>query len=132
MKVTYLGICDLASITREGKVNLLGIFRQIFVQKLPTNYLKFTIVAMVIGKENSQQEVTLQIISPDKKPVVNQQLRIQIGPAGSANMFFDVVNLPIQLTGDFQIQLISANQSMGETTFNVLKVKPQEKPQIIN
>jgi len=132
MKITYLGICDLASVTREGKLNLMGIFRQIFVQKLPTNYLKFTIVAIVAGKENSQEQISIAIISPDQKTIINQQLKLQIGPAGTANMFFDVVNLPIQQTGEYQIRILQTDATLGETTLNILKVKPQEKPQSVN
>ncbi len=132
MDLTFLGICDLASVTREGKVNLIGIFRQIFVQKIPTNYLKFTIVAMVTGKENSQQPVTIQILDPLKKQVINQQLNMQIGPGGMANLFFDVVNLPLRQTGDYRIELQADNKTLGHATFNVLRVQPQSPSGKVN
>ena len=132
MQITYFGTCDLASITREGKLNLLGIFRQIFVRQLPTKFLKFTIVAIISDSENNQHQLQLKITSPDKKDLLSQNINLKINQSGTANMFFEVINLPIHRTGKHLIQLSTNNHPLSQTTLEVVKVTDPPASQTVN
>ena len=132
MQIIFLGACDLASITREGKLNIIGIFRQIFVRQLPTSYVKFTIVAIVNGNENQSHGIKLQITDPAGEQIMQQQVEVKIGAAGSANLFFEIVNLPIKSTGNYNIQLFESKKEIGSSLVTVLKVNSSASPQTVN
>lgn len=132
MTITYLGVCDLASITREGKLNLMGIFRQIFIRQLPTKFLKFTIVAIISDTENSQHQLQLKIISPDKKTLLNQNINLSTNQSGTANMFFEVINLPIHITGKHLIQLSDKGHPLARASLEVVKVTDQPASSSVN
>lgn len=132
LKINFLTTCDLASVTREGKVNMMGIFSQVFVRKLPSNYLKFSIVAFLKGKENSHNELQLKLINPDKKELINQKVKIQIGAQGTANMFFEVVNLPLEKPGEYQISLADGKKTLSTHQLRVVIMKPPQNQGMVN
>jgi hypothetical protein len=133
MKVEFVMICDFASVTREGKLNVLGIFRQIYVQKLPTRYLRFFVVAMLEGEMGTEEELRVQIMSPVKEMAMPQQVaRVKFGPSGRAHMIFGVVNLPLKVTGEHKIQIYSKSNKLAEAGFEVMKVTGRQGSPVVN
>jgi hypothetical protein len=127
MNVTFFGICDLASITREGKLNIMGIFKQIFVQQLPTRYLKFTVVGVLDGEPGKELKISLSVVDPTGERVLpEQQMQVKVGEGGGANLMFQVANLPINNTGDHLIVLKENGKQIAETKFGVVKAEPRQ------
>jgi hypothetical protein len=133
MKVDFLVICDHASVTREGKLNVVGIFKQIYVQRLPTRYLRFFAVAMVEGEMDKELEMKVQIVSPVKEMVMPAQKgKVRFGPSGRAHLMFGIVNLPLKVTGEYKLQVFSGAKKIGETGFEVVKVETGQGGKVVN
>lgn len=125
MQLKFLTLCDLASITREGKLNILGIFQQIFVREFPTRYLKFTIVGIITGTPSQTVSITLKVLDSDNQSAMpDQTVNLQIGNGGRAQMLFDVINLPLNAAGEYTIELHSDDKLLGTSNFEVVKANP--------
>ena len=52
IKLNYAHLCDMAFLSQEGKVNIIGIFKTIFSQNFPAIHPKFSIaVSFLINDE---------------------------------------------------------------------------------
>jgi len=68
MKTLLFLTADFANLTQDNKVNILGIFNQIFAHKFPTMHSQFSLVVKVgleTGEEPKNRKLTLFLVGED-------------------------------------------------------------------
>ncbi|MFC1653626.1 DUF6941 family protein [Patescibacteria group bacterium] len=129
LKTHIFSLCDYASVTRDGKMNLMGVFRQLFIEELPAQFVKFYIAASIEGKPDSKHRIHISIHKPNGKLAVPREDRIlYIGPAGIVNLITDILNMPIDNIGDYTIKITTVNKELiGKSKFQVINLKEKQK-----
>lgn len=124
VRLELLTLCDHALTSKEGKLSVIGIFDRMFVQKIPTSFARFFVVAVLIGDPNSQHNVSLSIKDPQGNEVLTQvkKIAIKLGSTGRSNILTDIVNTPLQATGEYEVRLILGDKQLGSTKLEVVKL----------
>jgi len=89
MKTLLFLTADFANLTHDGKVNILGIFNQVFATKFPTLYPQFDLVTKLglePGEERQNRKITLYLVGEDAN-----QTRVKI--------YEDIINFPERVGG---------------------------------
>lgn len=128
LNLNLLTICDLAMISQEGKLSIIGIFDRMFVRELPSSIARFFVVALVTGKPGVEYKISLQIKSPSGKDLIpTKELSIVPGENSQNNILTEAVNLPLTELGEYKISLKHNDEKLGETQFVVMKVQNADK-----
>ena len=116
-------LCDYATVSREQKLSVIGIFDQFFVANVPTNWPKMFLVAVVSGDADHEYPITLKIIPPTKgeQDFPDKELKVTLGNNGRANLITELVNFPLPAAGVFKVLIESEGTKIGELEFKVNK-----------
>lgn len=116
-------LCDLASVSQEQKLSIIGIFDQFFVADLPANWPRMFLVAVVRGEADKEYPITLKLTPPQKtqNDFPNKDFTIKLGQNGKANVMTELVNFPLQVAGVHKIQLTSDKDVIGSLEYRVNK-----------
>lgn len=118
-------ICDYASVDRDGKLSIMGIFREMYVNKMPAYIAHFYVAASIKGDPEKAFDVTIEVSSPNGKPTIpKQEVTVQIGIGGMTNVVTDIINLPLETVGDYKITLtMNDGHVVGTKIFRVLDLQ---------
>ncbi len=115
--------CELAQVTRDGKVSLNGIFSRLTASSAPVNISRFFLVAMVQGQPMSQHQVSFRIIGPTQKDSIRQlNTKVNLGMDGKANIFNELTNTRLEEFGNYQIAIIIDNTKESRLQFDLVQV----------
>lgn len=116
-------LCDAALISKENKLSIIGIFDQIVTDKLPFNFPKMALVAVISGSPQSPHSLQLTITDPAGKDVTNLNMQVTLGAGGSSNLISEITNFPLSSSGAYKISLsegknvlISKQLTVSQTT----------------
>lgn len=115
MKVSFIHICDYATVSREGKLSIMGIFDRIFAQSFPAVhamlYLAFEI-ELIPAELGRQFQIEIHLTDADGGKLLTANAEMQVDPALAKAG--DTVHLPqvLQFAG---VQLPKA----GRYSFHV-------------
>ncbi|OGD87731.1 hypothetical protein A2870_04690 [Candidatus Curtissbacteria bacterium RIFCSPHIGHO2_01_FULL_41_11] len=123
IKTDLFTLCDYATVSREQKLSVIGIFDQFFVANVPTNWPKMFLVAVVSGEPNQEYPITLKIIPPAKteQQFPDKDLQVTLGNNGRANLITELVNFPLPIPGVYKVQILSEKSKISELEFKVNK-----------
>jgi predicted naringenin-chalcone synthase len=93
-EVRVAGLCDHALVGQDGKVTMVGIFRNITVSGLPAQHPRMYLVA-VLGLEPGTHEVVVRLMRPDGAAAMPEAPRIEVrASAGQdVNVIVELNNL---------------------------------------
>lgn len=123
LKTDIFALCDYATVSREQKLSIIGIFDQFFVANIPTNWPKMFLVAVLSGEPNHEYDITLKIIPPAKteQNFPDKNLKVALGQNGRANLITELVNFPLPLAGTYKVEIMEASEKVGVLEFKVNK-----------
>ena len=100
-EVRLAGLCDHALVGQDGKVSLIGIFRNISVSGLPAQHPRMYLVC-ILALEAGQHLVTVQLRRPDGGSVMPNppQITVQATPNQDVNVIVELNNLNLALFGE--------------------------------
>lgn len=128
LKTNVFVICDYASMDREGKLSLNGIFAEMYVDKMPAYFLRFYIAATILGTPEKTYDVQITVYSPDNKVVNHEETTIQLGTGGVSHLITDIHNFPVEQIGEYTIKLKTNNKNtIGETSFKVIDLNTKRE-----
>ena len=128
MNVKMSVLADFASITREGKLNILGIFDEINPNSLPTALPIFYIVVVYDAgpaEVGSSKRTALVLHDADGvvKARLEQSLTVQpparAGRRTTMNQVHGVVQFPFDSEGDYQFAILINEQEEGTISLRV-------------
>jgi hypothetical protein len=113
-EIKIAALCDHAMVGQDGKVSLLGIFRNISVSQLPAQHPRMYVVA-VLGLEPGPHEVGVRLVRPDGNAVAGDVPRINVqSVAGQdVNVIVELNNLSFQAYGTHRFDLEVDGRAVG-------------------
>ncbi|HUF90652.1 MAG TPA: hypothetical protein VMR66_11810 [Gemmatimonadota bacterium] len=112
MDVTLAVCCDAANVSREGKLNLLGIFNSIHAAEFPCTHPHLALVLRVearLGEEGSYP-LEIKLVDEDGQQLfdISGQLSLQGAEPGrpmTAQTIMDINNLQLPRPGTFAFEI---------------------------
>lgn len=107
MQVTFAVLADYANVSREGKLNVMGIFDRVFARQIPSRFPPMQLVIRLeapVAELNTEHRIRVQLAGPDDATLfdINGTFTPRGGPAGqpiSVNHVIRLADLPLQHTG---------------------------------
>ena len=135
MKLTteIIALCDYASVSREGKLSINGIFDELRVQKFPGGIARAFLVATVNGTPNTQYKLDLKVESENagKSPLNDLALNSVTSPNGKNNLIVELVNLGFEREGDYEFKIYNGREEVGSTLLKVLNQREENNASTI-
>jgi hypothetical protein len=123
LKVELMALCDYASVSREGKLSINGIFDEIRVQKLPGGMPRAFLVATITGEPEKKHDIVLklEIENGDKTPLKDLNLNATTSPNGKSNLIIELVELGFEKEGVYRFRIFSGGKEIGSTILKVFE-----------
>lgn len=129
IKLNFLHLCDAASADNLGKINILGIFTKVFLPKIPSKLLKFTIVGNISAQRLSDSKLKIEIkIFDQKKDEVKIgspiMLNIQVPEkdkekSRDVNIVLNLGNTEFKSFGEYSLVVYANGKKIGNRSFLV-------------
>jgi len=116
-------LADQAIVARDGKVSLIGMFRNVVLQKVPQVYPKFT-VAAVISQVDKPLKVAVELVDlKENQTLVKLQEAKFVPPRVGDNIqiIVDLVALPFKSFGKHEVRILIDGKIQRFIPFNVIK-----------
>jgi len=113
-EIKIAALCDHAIVGQDGKLSMLGIFRNISVSQLPAQHPRMYLVA-VLGLEPGQHTVVVRLIKPDGGAAMAEDPRIQVHsvPGQDVNVIVELNNLGFTSYGMHRFDLDVDGSTVG-------------------
>jgi len=119
LRIEIFVLCDTALISKENKLSIIGIFDRIVTDKIPFNFPKMALVAVISGPVQSHHSLQLTITDPAGKLVTNLDMQVTLGAGGSSNLISEITNFPLSLTGAYKISLSEGKKVLISRQLNI-------------
>jgi len=119
-KLNFSFLCDYASVSREGKLSMNGIFENINVRQLPTPHPLMFIVANISGV-NDKDKFTCELIQDDKgqKQIATISQEVKVDPRRNFGFIGQFVNVRYEAIGDYTIKFYIDNKEIGSHSYKI-------------
>lgn len=123
MDVTLALLADYANITREGKLNVMGVFSIINAPVLPWVHPQMQLVLEFeagAAEWDTQKEIEIKLIDIDARPLIGIKSSIKV-PRGEpgrrvrVNSIITLANVKFDRQGDYEFAILVG----GETKKNI-------------
>ncbi len=122
-RLNFAHLCDTAFLSKDGKLNIIGIFENIMVAQLPARHPRMTLV-MNLHLTKGSHPFKVRMVKDDGNKTVTQvegniEYKSEEGNAGLINEFVDVT---IDAAGKYSLEIWVDNEPVGENgklTFTV-------------
>lgn len=108
-------VCDHALVGQDGKLSLLGIFRNISVSDLPAQHPRMFLVA-VLGLEQGQHAVVVRLLDPEGTPAMPHPPEMTVHSSGAGqdvNVVVELNNLSFTAYGTYRFDLEVDGRTIG-------------------
>ncbi len=108
-------LCDHALVGQDGKLSLLGIFRNISVSDLPAQHPRMFLVA-VLGVDQGPHAVVVRLLDPEGKPGMPNPPEMAVhssGPAQDVNVVVELNNLSFGTYGNYRFDIEIDGRTVG-------------------
>ena len=141
MEVSFAHLCDYATVSREGKLSVMGIFSRISTGRLPSQhhqaFLAFQLDASSF-ELNRPFEVEIRCMGPDGEDLLKVEGKGMVGikpgatvRPGDLHQFAQVValkGLPLQRVGGHQIAIFLNGRLERTIRFDVALLGNPDEP----
>lgn len=119
-------LCDHALVAQDGKVSLIGIFRNISVSTLPAQHPRMYLVA-VLGLDAGAHDVVVRLVRPDGAPAMPEPPRIQVHavPGQDVNVIVELNNLSFGTYGTHRFDLEIDGSMIGSLPVAISQIQAQ-------
>jgi hypothetical protein len=124
--IKIAALCDHAVVGQDGKVSLLGIFRNISVSGLPAQHPRMYLVA-VLGLESGSHDVVVRLVRPDGGPAMADAPRISVHavPGQDVNVIVELNNLNFASYGTHRFDLEVDGSTIGSLPVAISQMPSQ-------
>lgn len=136
MIISFAVLADYANVSRDGKLNVMGIFDRVFARQLPSRFPPMQLVIRLEaqpGELNVEHAIRIQLVDPEDRAVFD--LNGTFTPRGvepeqavSINHVVRLADLPLQRTGTHRIRVWLDDQLEREVPLRVDEAPRQNVP----
>ena len=114
-EVRLSALCDHALVGQDGKVSLLGIFRNISVSGLPAQHPRMFLVA-ILGLDVGPHSVVVRLMRPDGQQAMPNPPEISVhATAGQdVNVIVELNNMNFTSFGTHKFQISVDGDAVGD------------------
>ncbi|TMB94029.1 MAG: hypothetical protein E6J38_08975 [Chloroflexi bacterium] len=118
-------LCDHALVGQDGKVSLLGIFRNISVSGLPAQHPRMFLVA-ILGLDVGPHTVVVRLLRPDGQQAMPNPPEISVHAAAGqdVNVIVELNNMSFTTYGMHRFQVNIDGEAVGELPVTIAQMKP--------
>jgi hypothetical protein len=131
VKVTLALLADYANVSREGKLNILGIFDNINAQNVPAIHPQMQLVLTMEadrGDADKEHKIEIELIDADGTKLfsIGGDLRFTSPPPGEhikVNHIIQLNNLQFNRFGNYEFKILMNNEVRHSVPLSVAEVK---------
>ncbi len=131
MKLNLFLAADYANITREGKLNVMGIFNDIYAHSFPARHASMHLVAKLgaeLGEYGQKRDFTVILFDADGRRIFDIAGQFQVPPGGEGrkpevNLILELKDLIFPKEGIYQFVLLVDKDQKGELSLYLNKVE---------
>lgn len=136
MEVTFAVLADYANVSREGKLNVMGIFDRIFARQLPSRFPPMQLVVRLEAQPeelDAEHAIRIQLADPEGTPLfdINGTFTPRSADPGhgvSVNHVIRLADLPLQRTGLHSVSVWVDSELKREVPLRVDEPPRQHGP----
>lgn len=129
MKVTLAVLADYANITREGKVNILGIFDVMHVKTFPVTHPQMQLVMKFeadIAEAGKNKKLEIQLMGEDGKRLFVLAGEFSLGQAQpgelmSSNHILTINMMKFDNPGNYEFKILINDELKAEVPLKVVE-----------
>ena len=124
-EVRLSALCDHALVGQDGKVSLLGIFRNISVSGLPAQHPRMFLVA-ILGLDVGPHTVIVRLLRPDGQQAMPNPPEISVHAAAGqdVNVIVELNNMSFTTYGMHRFQVNIDGEAVGELPVTIAQMQP--------
>ena len=129
MQVRIAVLADFASISEGNKLNILGIFTNIFAKKTPAVQPQMQLVTMFEfdGTETGDRNLKIVLVDEDGGEIfsISGVMSIERGPAGRSTLLHQILNfnnMVFPKFGGYEFKILLDGNIVSNIPLNVLEV----------
>ena len=122
-EIRLAALCDHALVGQDGKVSLLGIFRNISVSGLPAQHPRMFLVA-ILGLDVGAHTVVVRLLKPDGQQAMPNPPEISVhATAGQdVNVIVELNNMNFTTYGTHRFQLSVDGDAIGDLPVSIMQM----------
>ena len=128
-EIRLAALCDHALVGQDGKVSILGVFRNISVTGLPAQHPRMFLVA-ILGLDPGTHAVVVRLRTPDGGQAMPNAPEITVNAIGGqdVNVIVELNNLSFTTYGTHRFDLEIDGESAGSLPVSIGQMAaPQQK-----
>lgn len=132
MKLLHLLAADYANLTGDGKLNVMGIFREINAYNFPARHPSMHLViklAAELGEYGETRSLTVKLLDPDGAEILSLTVpavvaKIEGGKIPEVNVILQLNDVIFPKPGPYQFILLIDKDFKGDLPIYVNKLEP--------
>lgn len=127
LKIEKLLLCDSAFLSVENKLNIIGIFDNIYSTKVPTTHPLMFLVGMISSdKPNYKDKLTLELKAPNgEKMLENNNIEVRTSIKEKGNFIIKIPIIQLKDYGVYTISVLKDNHILATTSFSLVRLGGQ-------
>lgn len=123
-EIKLAALCDHALVGQDGKVSLMGIFRNISVSGLPAQHPRMFLVA-ILGLEVGPHSVVVKLLRPDGQQAMPNPPEISVHAAAGqdVNVIVELNNMSFTTYGMHRFQLTVDGDAIGDLPVTIIQMQ---------
>jgi hypothetical protein len=123
-EIRLAALCDHALVGQDGKVSLMGIFRNISVSGLPAQHPRMFLVA-ILGLEVGPHSVIVKLLRPDGQQAMPNPPEISVHAAAGqdVNVIVELNNMSFTTYGMHKFQLTVDGNAIGDLPVAIVQMQ---------
>ena len=124
-EIRLAALCDHALVGQDGKVSLLGIFRNISVSGLPAQHPRMFLVA-ILGMEAGAHAVVVHLLRPDGQQAMPNppEISVHASAGQDVNVIVELNNMSFATYGTHRFQLSVDGEPVGDLPVAIVQMQP--------
>jgi hypothetical protein len=121
-------LCDYASVSREGKLSINGIFDELRVTQFPGGIPHAFLVATIAGLPNKRYQLKINLErESDKFQISSMSVDAVTSANGKNNLIFEMPGLGFEKPGLYRFVMYHGDNEVGSTVVNVINVNQSDQ-----
>jgi Family of unknown function (DUF6941) len=130
MKIALLLNADYANVTKDGKLNVMGIFNSIHAPKFPARHSSIYLIMKLLpelGEYGQNRTLNVHLRDPDGKEIIHLSGPVQIpspegGKKPEVNTIFEFRDIIFPKEGHYQFVVLVDKDYKGDLSLYVEKI----------
>jgi hypothetical protein len=133
MELTHAFLADAANMTESGKLNVLGVFNQIYSANFPYRHPQMTCVVRLMAQPaefGKEKDLEITLMDSDGKSLGALRAETTVPtPEGGRRAYIELIlglnNVPFQHPGDYEFAILVDGEQKGTIPIEVVERKPE-------